>query len=73
MPVEFFYPPAERAASWAYCRPSALVRHLLAHVGGHLTDDAAVIAVQHTLRPASPTGAAEDRSGVAGPTDEGLE
>ncbi|MFJ4551699.1 PP2C family protein-serine/threonine phosphatase [Streptomyces sp. NPDC088817] len=50
-----FYPLAERAASWAHHRPSALVRHLradlLAHVGGHLSDDAAVVAVQRTLRP----------------------
>ncbi|MEU9321633.1 PP2C family protein-serine/threonine phosphatase [Streptomyces sp. NPDC048295] len=49
-----FYPLAERASSWTLHSPSALIRHLrtdlLAHVGGHLTDDAAVIAVQHTFR-----------------------
>ncbi|OIJ90452.1 PP2C family protein-serine/threonine phosphatase [Streptomyces colonosanans] len=51
-----FYPLAERAAAWTQERPSALVRHLradlLAHVGGHLADDAAVIAVQRTNAPA---------------------
>ncbi|MFI9626604.1 PP2C family protein-serine/threonine phosphatase [Streptomyces sp. NPDC052042] len=49
-----FYPLTERAASWTRHSPSALIHHLrtdlLAHVGGHLTDDAAVVAVQHTLR-----------------------
>ncbi|WP_309074994.1 PP2C family protein-serine/threonine phosphatase [Streptomyces sp. NWU339] len=47
-----FYPLTERAASWTLHSPSALIHHLrtdlLAHVGGHLVDDAAVIAVQHT-------------------------
>ncbi|MEU6011242.1 PP2C family protein-serine/threonine phosphatase [Streptomyces sp. NPDC047453] len=51
-----FYPLAERAAAWAHYKPVALVRHLradlLAHVGGHLADDAAVIALQHTHSPA---------------------
>ncbi|MFF9125012.1 PP2C family protein-serine/threonine phosphatase [Streptomyces sp. NPDC014889] len=51
-----FYPLAERAAFWAHCKPAALVRQLradlLAHVGGHLSDDAAVIALQHTHSPA---------------------
>ncbi|GAA3378867.1 PP2C family protein-serine/threonine phosphatase [Streptomyces sannanensis] len=45
-----FYPLTERTASWDPHSPSALVHHLrtdlLAHVGGHLADDAAVIAVQ---------------------------
>ncbi|MFB7733692.1 PP2C family protein-serine/threonine phosphatase [Streptomyces sp. NPDC056112] len=47
-----FYPLAERAAAWAHESPSALIRSLradlLAHVGGHLADDAAVIALQRT-------------------------
>ncbi|MEU0830421.1 PP2C family protein-serine/threonine phosphatase [Streptomyces sp. NPDC005969] len=50
-----FYPLPERAPSWAPHSPSALVNHLrtdlLAHVGGHLADDAAVIAVQRSRRP----------------------
>ncbi|MFF7146091.1 PP2C family protein-serine/threonine phosphatase [Streptomyces nodosus] len=50
-----FYPLAERAASWAHCKPAALVRQLradlLAHVGGHLADDAAMIALQHSHSP----------------------
>ena len=49
-----FYPLTERAAPWTRHSPSALIHHLrtdlLAHVGGHLADDAAVVAVQHTLR-----------------------
>ncbi|MFF9075598.1 PP2C family protein-serine/threonine phosphatase [Streptomyces sp. NPDC014872] len=53
-PLGVFYPLTERVASWTLRSPSALIHHLrtdlLAHVGGHLTDDAAVIAVQHTLR-----------------------
>ncbi|MFE7711883.1 PP2C family protein-serine/threonine phosphatase [Streptomyces sp. NPDC057486] len=59
-----FYPLSERAASWALHSPSALVHHLrtdlLAHVGGHLSDDAAVIAVQRSRRPAP--GEAADRA-----------
>ncbi|GLX02069.1 PP2C family protein-serine/threonine phosphatase [Microtetraspora sp. NBRC 16547] len=50
-PEGVFYPLAERAASWVEDEtPLALVHHLradlLAHVGGRLADDAAVIAVQ---------------------------
>ncbi|PZH14654.1 protein phosphatase [Streptomyces sp. NTH33] len=47
-----FYPLAERAAACAAESPSALIRRLrtdlLAHVGGRLTDDAAMIALQRT-------------------------
>ncbi|MER5361516.1 PP2C family protein-serine/threonine phosphatase [Streptomyces sp. NPDC002785] len=45
-----FYPFAERAARWAESSPEALLHHLrgdlLAHVGGHLGDDAAFIAIR---------------------------
>ncbi|MEU9759289.1 PP2C family protein-serine/threonine phosphatase [Streptomyces sp. NPDC047985] len=44
-----FYPFAERAARWTDNSPEALLHHLrrdlLAHVGGELSDDAAVIAI----------------------------
>lgn len=44
-----FYPFAERAAQWAECNPKALLQHirhdLLAHAGGRLGDDAALIAI----------------------------
>ncbi|MGW5095777.1 PP2C family protein-serine/threonine phosphatase [Streptomyces nodosus] len=47
-----FYPLAARAAQWADQAPEALLRHierdLLAHTGGHLGDDAAVIAIRRT-------------------------
>ncbi|WP_051969732.1 PP2C family protein-serine/threonine phosphatase [Kitasatospora azatica] len=47
-----FYPLAERVARWTGCTPEALVNHirrdLLAHAGGRLGDDAAVVAVQRT-------------------------
>ncbi|MDI2128448.1 PP2C family protein-serine/threonine phosphatase [Yinghuangia seranimata] len=45
-----FYPLAERVTQWAKCEPAALVDHirrdLLAHAGGHLGDDAALIAIR---------------------------
>ncbi|MFD8219537.1 PP2C family protein-serine/threonine phosphatase [Streptomyces sp. NPDC059697] len=45
-----FYPFAERAAQWIECGPEPLLRHirrdLLAHVGGRLGDDAALIAIR---------------------------
>ncbi|MFF3629727.1 PP2C family protein-serine/threonine phosphatase [Streptomyces sp. NPDC002164] len=57
-----FYPLSERAASWVNHSPSALVHHLgadlIAYAGGHLADDAAVIAVQRSRQPA-PAKAAE--------------
>ncbi|MFD4613853.1 PP2C family protein-serine/threonine phosphatase [Streptomyces sp. NPDC058451] len=48
-----FYPLAERAATWSGQHPEELLEHLrtdlLAHAGGQLDDDAAMIALQ---RPA---------------------
>jgi serine phosphatase RsbU (regulator of sigma subunit) len=45
-----FYPLAERVTSWTGCHPSAFLQHikrdLLDHVGGHLNDDAALIAIE---------------------------
>ncbi|CUW25760.1 MULTISPECIES: PP2C family protein-serine/threonine phosphatase [Streptomyces] len=47
-----FYPLAERVARWTEDSPEALMHHLrrdlLAHAGGRLGDDAALIAVQRT-------------------------
>ncbi|MCS0602661.1 serine/threonine-protein phosphatase [Streptomyces sp. LP11] len=47
-----FYPLAERAARWTEERPEALMHHLrrdlLAHAGGRLDDDAALIALHRT-------------------------
>ncbi|MEW2133959.1 PP2C family protein-serine/threonine phosphatase [Streptomyces sp. NPDC005435] len=44
-----FYPLAERAARWSDDTPETLLHHLrrdlLAHAGGHLGDDAALVAV----------------------------
>ncbi|MFB7553246.1 PP2C family protein-serine/threonine phosphatase [Streptomyces sp. NPDC056154] len=54
-----FYPLAERAASQAHDNPRALIHHLradlLAHVGGHLDDDAAMVCVQRSPAPAPAT------------------
>ncbi|MFJ8504234.1 PP2C family protein-serine/threonine phosphatase [Streptomyces avermitilis] len=45
-----FYPFTERAPEWAKDDPDELLRHLqndlLAHVHGHLNDDAAVVAIR---------------------------
>ncbi|WP_459650973.1 PP2C family protein-serine/threonine phosphatase [Kitasatospora sp. Ki12] len=45
-----FYPLAERVAAWSADRPAALLNRLhhdlLAHVGGHLDDDAAMVLVE---------------------------
>ncbi|MDT3398593.1 PP2C family protein-serine/threonine phosphatase [Streptomyces sp. B1866] len=45
-----FYPLAERAAAWYEADPPTLVRRvhddLLAHAGGHLDDDVAMIAIR---------------------------
>ncbi|WP_063784900.1 PP2C family protein-serine/threonine phosphatase [Streptomyces sp. TP-A0356] len=52
-----FYPLAERVAQWADLGPEALLNHIgedvLAHVGGRLDDDAAMVVIQRlpTLRP----------------------
>ncbi|MGW2741125.1 PP2C family protein-serine/threonine phosphatase [Streptomyces sp. NPDC001450] len=47
-----FYPLAERVARWTDDSPEALMHHvrrdLLAHVGGRLNDDAALIALHRT-------------------------
>lgn len=47
-----FYPLADRVARWTEDSPEALMHHLrrdlLAHVGGRLGDDAALIAVHRT-------------------------
>jgi hypothetical protein len=47
-----FYPLAERLPAWSGEDPRTLVRHLhddlLAYVGGHLPDDAAVMVVERT-------------------------
>ncbi|MFB7914480.1 PP2C family protein-serine/threonine phosphatase [Streptomyces sp. NPDC056061] len=45
-----FYPLVERASRWTDCAPDVLLHHLrhdlLAHAGGRLGDDAAVIAIR---------------------------
>ncbi|MBV2357883.1 serine/threonine-protein phosphatase [Streptomyces sp. J2-1] len=50
-----FYPLAERVARWTDETPEALMHHLrrdlLAHAGGRLDDDAALIALHRTARP----------------------
>ncbi|MFB6714392.1 MULTISPECIES: PP2C family protein-serine/threonine phosphatase [unclassified Streptomyces] len=50
-----FYPFEERAARWTESSPEALLNHLrrdlLAHVGGRLGDDAAVIAIHRAAVP----------------------
>ncbi|MEU9123273.1 PP2C family protein-serine/threonine phosphatase [Streptomyces sp. NPDC048506] len=47
-----FYPFGERAAQWTGTSPEVLLHHirrdLLGHVGGHLADDAALIALHRT-------------------------
>jgi serine phosphatase RsbU (regulator of sigma subunit) len=47
-----FYPLAERVAQWTEASPEALMHHirrdLLAHCGGRLDDDAALIALHRT-------------------------
>ncbi|MEV7385600.1 MULTISPECIES: PP2C family protein-serine/threonine phosphatase [unclassified Streptomyces] len=47
-----FYPLAERVAQWTDAAPESLMHHirrdLLAHVGGRLGDDAALIALHRT-------------------------
>ncbi|WP_405594847.1 PP2C family protein-serine/threonine phosphatase [Streptomyces sp. NBC_01092] len=50
-----FYPLAERVAGRAGHGPDALLAHLckdlLRHVGGHLGDDAAMVAIERVSRP----------------------
>ncbi|MET7936527.1 PP2C family protein-serine/threonine phosphatase [Streptomyces sp. NPDC005322] len=49
-----FYPLAERVRQWSNCGPEALLHHikrdLLAHVGGRLGDDAAMVVIQRSPR-----------------------
>ncbi|WP_454395226.1 PP2C family protein-serine/threonine phosphatase [Streptomyces sp. JNUCC 63] len=56
-----FYPLAERATSRPHDSPQALLHHLrtdlLAHVGRHLADDAAMVALQRTPPPHADNGA----------------
>ncbi|MEW2294201.1 PP2C family protein-serine/threonine phosphatase [Streptomyces sp. NPDC006743] len=53
-----FYPLAERTSRWAGCAPGVLLDHLrrdlLAHTGGRLGDDVALVAVRRV--PSAPAG-----------------
>ncbi len=78
-----FYPLAEHASRWAGCAPGVLLDHLrrdlLAHTGGRLGDDVALVAVRRVppspagsrvaraLRGALPDGAAAVRTEPGGP------
>ncbi|MCX4745553.1 serine/threonine-protein phosphatase [Kitasatospora sp. NBC_01287] len=57
-----FYPLADRLRGWTADPPGPLLQHLqhdlLAHAGGHLGDDAAMVAVERVGRPSDPGGAA---------------
>ncbi|MFE7357969.1 SpoIIE family protein phosphatase, partial [Streptomyces sp. NPDC057543] len=48
-PSRAFYPLAERVASFPATNPDTLLHHihrdLLAHAGGHLADDAALLVI----------------------------
>ncbi|MFJ2033378.1 PP2C family protein-serine/threonine phosphatase [Streptosporangium sp. NPDC087985] len=61
-PAGTFYPLAERIARWADDRSETLLQHLhadlLAHVGGHLGDDAAMIAIERLDSDTPPNGPA---------------
>ncbi|MFE7316628.1 PP2C family protein-serine/threonine phosphatase [Streptomyces sp. NPDC057555] len=54
-PAGEFYPFTERAAQWTDASPETLLHHirrdLLAHAGGRLDDDAALIAIRRTTTP----------------------
>ncbi|MFJ3798713.1 PP2C family protein-serine/threonine phosphatase [Streptomyces sp. NPDC090088] len=60
-----FYPLAERVAQWTEAAPESLMHHirrdLLAHAGGYLGDDAALIALHRT-----PTVHRRDHHGILG-------
>ncbi|MFG2937375.1 PP2C family protein-serine/threonine phosphatase [Streptomyces sp. NPDC048282] len=60
-----FYPLAERVAQWTDAAPESLMHHirrdLLAHAGGYLGDDAALIALHRT-----PTVHRRDHHGILG-------
>ncbi|MER5863293.1 PP2C family protein-serine/threonine phosphatase [Kitasatospora sp. NPDC002040] len=55
-----FYPLAERIASWPPCDPQTLLRRLcadlVAHAGGRLGDDAAMVAVERLPAAPEPDG-----------------
>ncbi|MER6975870.1 PP2C family protein-serine/threonine phosphatase [Streptomyces carpinensis] len=69
-----FYPLQERLALWTKCSPEMLIerveRDLLAHAGGALQDDAAILAVRRMTAPHAerPSGelAGSDRSRPVG-------
>jgi hypothetical protein len=54
-PSGAFYPLLDRVASFPASSPDALLRHihadLLAHVGGHPGDDAALLIIERTASP----------------------
>ncbi|MER5460183.1 PP2C family protein-serine/threonine phosphatase [Streptomyces sp. NPDC002668] len=56
-----FYPLAERVAAWSGKGPHALLSYLcndlLSHAGGHLDDDAAMVAIERLPADASSNGA----------------
>lgn len=57
-PAGGFYPFTERTAQWTDASPETLLHHirrdLLAHAGGRLDDDAALIAIRRTTAPHPP-------------------
>ncbi|MER7515939.1 PP2C family protein-serine/threonine phosphatase [Streptomyces sp. NPDC126499] len=63
-----FYPLTERLAAWADADPPTLLDHLRAdlraHAGGHLGDDAALVAVERLAPDAKPP--------AAGPLERGI-
>ncbi|SCD64570.1 Stage II sporulation protein E (SpoIIE) [Streptomyces sp. DvalAA-14] len=65
-PQGVFYPLAERAATFPPAGPEALLQHLLrdvvAHTGGRLADDVAVLAIERL--PARTGGTAPARPGT---------
>ncbi|MFE9309247.1 PP2C family protein-serine/threonine phosphatase [Streptomyces sp. NPDC006706] len=71
-----FYPFAEHAAQWADHNPENLLHHirrdLIAHTGGRLGDDAALIAIRRTLipRPGHDLGHAIQPQRGRGPTPD---
>lgn len=63
-----FYPLAERVAAWSGKGPHALLSYLcndlLSHAGGHLDDDAAMVAIERLPADASSNGAGGLSSGL---------
>ncbi|MFE3329923.1 PP2C family protein-serine/threonine phosphatase [Streptomyces sp. NPDC059176] len=69
-----FYPLAERVSAWSGSGPHALLAHLcsdlLRHAGGHLGDDAAMVAIERVpLDTRSAPAGGRSGSVRAGPTD----